>query len=104
MINQAICIDELVNHMLCPMQCCLNGVQINEVPKFLAETPSWRTHAIESVDPFDAAHPLIIPLKLSSVTSYFDVYSSSITEYENDDIPKIHLTADEPPWDQSTNE
>ena len=40
MMNQAICIDGLVNHLLCPMQCYLNGVQINEVPKFLAETPS----------------------------------------------------------------
>ena len=40
MINQAICIDSLVNCLLCPMQCHLNGVQINEVPKFLTGTPS----------------------------------------------------------------
>ena len=79
------------------MQCHLNGVQINEVPKFLAESPSKTTHAIELVDPFNASHPLIIP-------SYFDVYSPSITEYENDNIPMIHLSAEEPPWDPSTNE
>ena len=41
------------------MQCCLNGVQISEVPKFLAENLSETTHAIELVDPFDAAHLLI---------------------------------------------
>jgi len=54
MIDEAIHIDGLVNHLLCPMQCLLNGVHISEVPKFLAETPSETTHAIELVDPFEA--------------------------------------------------
>ena len=102
MINQAVCIDGLVNHLWCPMQCYLNGVHISEVPMFLAETTSETTHAIELVDPFDAAHWLIIWLQLSSVTSYFDVYSPSITEYENEDFPKTQLTADKPPWDPPT--
>ena len=87
-----------------PMQCRLNGVHISEVPKFLAETPSETTHAIELVNPFNATHPLIILLQPSGVTSYFDVYSSSITEYENEDIPKIHVTVEEPPLDPSTSE
>ena len=30
MIKGAICIDGLVNHFLCPMQCSLNGVQISK--------------------------------------------------------------------------
>ena len=38
------------------------------------------------------------------MTSYFDVHSLGIAEYENEDIPKIHLTDEEPPWDPSTNE
>ena len=80
------------------MQCHLNGVHVSEVPKFLAESPSETIHAIELVDPFDAAHPLIIPLQLSGVTSYFDWYSLSVREYENED------TAEEPPWDPSTRE
>ena len=29
MINHAICIDGLESHLLCPMQCCLNGVHIS---------------------------------------------------------------------------
>ena len=86
------------------MQCCLNGVHINEVPKFLGETPKDTTHAIKLVDHFDTAHLLVIPLQLSSVTSYFDVYSTCIAEYENEDIAKIHLTAEEPSWDPSTSE
>ena len=32
------------------------------------------------------------------------MYPPSEAEYENEDIPKIHLTAEEPPWDPSTNE
>ena len=99
-INQAICINGLVNHL----QCCLNDVQIGEVPKFLAENPSETTHATELVNPFTAAHPLIVPLKLSRVTSYFDVYYPSVVEYENDDIPKMLLTAEEPPRDLKTSE
>ena len=68
MINQAIHIDQLVHHLLCNMQCHLNGVHISEVPKFLAETPSERTHAEELVNSFNAAHPLIIQLQLSGIT------------------------------------
>ena len=56
------------------MQCCLNVLHISEVPKFLAETPNETTHAIELVNPFNAAHLLIILLQLSGVTSYFDVF------------------------------
>ena len=104
MINQTIHIDGLINHLLCPMQHRLNGVHICEVPKFLSESPSDRTHAIELVNPFNATFPLIIPLQLSGVTSYFDVYSPSIADDENEDIPKIYLTAEELPWDPSTIE
>ena len=47
---------------------------------------------------------LIILLKLNYVTSYFNVYSLTIADYKNEDIPKIHFTAEEPIWDPSTNE
>ena len=86
------------------MQCHLNGVWINEVPSSLAETPSETTHAIELVNHFDATHLLIILPNLIGITIYFDVYSPSITEYEDEENTKIHLTANEPPWDPSTSE
>ena len=57
--NIAICIDGLVNHLIFPMQCCLNRVHISEVPKFLAKTHNETMHVIELVEPFDAAHPLL---------------------------------------------
>ena len=92
----------LSKHLLCPMQCHLNGVPISEVPS------SWLiaqvTHAIIVIDPLDVAHLLITTLQLYGVTSYFNVHSSNIAEYENEEIPEIHLTEDELPWDPSTNE
>ena len=87
MIMQAICINSLENHLLCPMQCCWNGVHISEFPMFFAESPSVSTHAIELVNPFNPAHLLIILLQLSRATSYFDLYSPSIAKCENEDIP-----------------
>ena len=73
LINQAIEMKGLNNHLLCLMQCCMNGVLINEVPKFLAPIPSETKHAIQLKNPFDATHPTIIPLKLNRVTSYFTI-------------------------------
>ena len=36
------------NHqLLCPMQCCMNDVLINEVPKILAPLPSETMHTIK---------------------------------------------------------
>ena len=64
-------------------------VHFSEVPKFLAESSSMNTLA--------AAHLLIILLHVSWVSSYFDVYFQSISEYENEEISKIHITAEEPP-------
>ena len=72
-INQAIEMKGLNHHLLCPMQCCMNGVLIDEVPTFLAPVPSETMHAIQIENPFDATHPIIIPLKLSRVTVYFEV-------------------------------
>ena len=63
----------LDHHLLCLMQCCMNCVLIYEVPKFLAPNPSETTHAIQLVNPFDATHPIINPLKLNGVTSYCEV-------------------------------
>ena len=104
MKNQAIHINGLENHLLCLMQFHLNGLHISEVSKFSTESPSVTTHALELTDLFNAVHPLIIPLQLSQAISYFDVYSISIAEYENEDILKIHLIDKEPPWDPSTKE
>ena len=39
-INQALYIPNLEHNLLCPMQCRMNGVLVNDVPKFLKDKPS----------------------------------------------------------------
>ena len=70
----------------------------------LADSPSMTTIGIQLIHSFHPAHPLIIQLQFSSLTIYFDMYSSSIAEYENKDIPKICLISEEFPWDPSIEE
>ena len=71
-VNQAIEVPHLQNHLLCPMQCRMNGVKTNKLPKFLAETPDKTTHAVQVVDPLSES-PLYIPMPLFGITSYFPV-------------------------------
>ena len=65
-----------------------------KVPKFFTDIPSVTTYVIQWLNLFNAALPLIILLHFSMVTSYFDVYSLSIADYENKDNPKINLIAE----------
>ncbi len=43
-INQAIHILHLDHHLLCPMQCRVNDVTIDKMPKFLVLDPRLRMH------------------------------------------------------------
>jgi hypothetical protein len=59
-INQAIHIPHLDHHLLCPMQCRVNDVIVNNLPKFLAADPTNQTHALTLTDPdcsFATGHP-----------------------------------------------
>ena len=58
-------------------------------------------HAIQLENPFDATHPINIPLKLNRVTSYFEVRTPTQEEYEDQNILKIELMAEIPPWNLS---
>ena len=78
-INQAIEIPYLDNHLLCIFQCRMGGVAINDVPKFQALNPSLHTHAIR-VNNDDDSHILLIPLLLRGVTSYFNVRKPTTAE------------------------
>ncbi len=102
LINQAIMIPSIKNILLCPMQCCLNGVTVNDVPKFLLKNPMVDDHAVIIPSDVDDS-PLRISLKLQGVTSYFPVQAATLSEYESDVIPKFHLTTDAPVWDPSTS-
>ena len=98
-INQALHIPEMEHCLLCPMQCRVNGVLINEVPKYLSPDPTDSTHSITIPQQDDAAQPLIIPLRLEGVVSYFDFSLPDAADLEDVSIPHLELTAEGPEWD-----
>ena len=102
MINQEIQISSLVKHLLYPIQCYLNGLQISETTKFLADIPSVPIHGMQLLDPLMLPTCLLLfLLQLQGVSRYFDVYFQNIPEYEDDEIPKIYLIVEEHHCDPS---
>ena len=83
------------------MQSRIADVEINELPKFLAKNPDERTHAVVVDDPV-SNEPLIIPLEIKGVTSFFPTRKPTRQEYEEDSIPKINMTSELPDWEPST--
>jgi hypothetical protein len=75
-VNQAIHIPHLDHHLLCPMQCRVNDVIVNETPKFLAQDLTEHTHALTIQDPHDPVQTVILPLALQGVTSLLNVLMS----------------------------
>jgi hypothetical protein len=98
MINQAIYVPEVDHCLLCPMQFRINGVEINEVPRFLTQYPTTLTHSIRIADPTDPVHPYIILLQLEGVVSYFEFSLPLSAEFEDPESPHLELTAKSPAW------
>ena len=76
-INQAIQIPHLYHHLLCLIQCLVNGVTINDTPKFLTNEPTPQAHyiVINIKDPDAENYNLILPLGLKGVTSYLLIHT-----------------------------
>ena len=78
-----------------PMLCHLNGVHISEVSKFLAESPSVTTHAIQLTDTIETAHLPILPLQLSRVISYFEQYMRMKNSKDSPHYRRISISINE---------
>ncbi len=102
-INQAIHIPHLDHHLLCPMQCRVNDVAINNLPKFLVANPTDQTHALTINDPNNPLQPVILPITLRGVTSLLNVRTVTINEFNSQDYPRLHLTSETLTWDPMTN-
>ena len=61
-INWAIHIPHLDHHLLCPMQCHVNDVTVNNMPKFLASDPTDQMHALNLSDPGCPSQTVTLPL------------------------------------------
>jgi len=99
MINQDIYVTEVEHCLLCPMQCQINGVEINEVPKFLTTNPTTLSHSIMIADPTNDVHPYTIPLQLEGIVSYFEYSLPTSAEFEDNDILHLEIRAVPPAWD-----
>jgi len=99
--HQAIYCRQMDNHLICPMQCRVNGVVINDMPKMCVPNQDNSTHSIAVADPLDQDATLHIPLILKGVTSCFCVRRPTTIEFEDEDIPKLDMTYEPPEWDPS---
>ncbi len=102
-INQAIHIPHFDHHLLCPMQCRVNGVIVNNLPKCLAAYPTDQTHALTLTNPDNPLQPVILPLTQRGVTSVLNVRSVTINEFNSHDYLRLHLTSETLTWDPTTD-
>jgi hypothetical protein len=102
-INQAIHIPHLDHHLLCPMQCRVNDVTVNNLPKFLAADPTEQTHALTLTNPNNPLHLVILPLTLRGVMLLLNVRSVTIDEFNSHDYLRLHLTSEILTWDPTTD-
>ena len=101
-INQAIHIPHLDHHLLCPMQCRVNDVTVDETPKFLAPRLTEQTHALTVPDPDNPAQTISLPIMIRGVTSFLNVRNVPSEEFYKNETDCIHLTSETLTWDPHT--
>jgi hypothetical protein len=85
------------------MQCRVNDVIVNNLPKFLAANPTDQTHALTITDPNNPLQPVILPSTLRGVTLLLNVRTVTINEFNIQDYPRLHLTSETLTWEPTTN-
>ena len=101
-VNQAIHIPHLDHHLLCPMQCRVNDVTVDNTPKFLACNPTDKTHALTLEDPNHPAQTVTLPLALQEVTLLLNVRAPTLDEWNSDAFTRLSLTSESLTWDPTT--
>ncbi len=97
----AIHMPKLDHHLLCPMQCHINDVTVNDVPKFLTCFPTDNMHALIMQNQDNDLTNLPFPLHLQGVTSYLLVGEPTAAKWETGDIVWINMMAENLNWDQN---
>jgi hypothetical protein len=101
-INQAIHIPQLDQHLLYPMQCQVNDVIVNDMPKFLMPDPTDHTHAWIINDPFYPAQTVILSLALQDVTSLLNMRTPTLDKWNSGAFIRPHSTSETLTWDPTT--
>ena len=84
------------------MQCQVNGVIVNDMPKFLTSDPTDHMHALTINDPSHPTQMVILPLALQGVTSLLNVRGIMLDKWNSDAFKGLHLTSDTLTWDPMT--
>ena len=103
-IHQAIHIPHLDHHLLCPMQCRVNDVTVNDLPKFLATDPTENTHALTLPDPDFPTRTITLPLKLRGVISSLNVWKPTSDQWNSENYKRLILTSETLTWDPLTTD
>ncbi|KAL7475689.1 hypothetical protein ACHAW6_001600 [Cyclotella cf. meneghiniana] len=99
LINQTVLVLEVDHCLCCPMQCRIDGVKINEMPRFLTSHFTTSSHSIMIANSMDDAHQFTIPIQLEGVVSYFEYTLPTSAVYQDEDIPHLELTTESPAWE-----
>ena len=104
--HQALYLEKMDKHLLCPAQMRANQVTVNEVPLLYlpVEDRSLYSHSILTNPPHPELH---IPMLLQGTTSYFPVRKPTFEEVQTDrDCIHVHMTSDQAwdPYDKSVDQ
>ena len=76
----------------------MNVVEVNDTPEFLLIQKTDTSHTIV-VNDTDGETPMIVPLSINGVKTYFPCWKLTRSKFEDGDVPRIDFTAEEPDWD-----
>jgi hypothetical protein len=85
------------------MQCRVNDVTVDKMPKFLAPQLTDQTHALTLTYPEDPLLLVILPLELMGVISLLYVRNVDSDDFHSGRYPRLHLTSETLTWDPQTN-
>ena len=96
-INNALYIAEMEHNLLPPIMMRLNGIMVDECPKFLSPNPTVDSHSI-----FFPTEKVRFPLELNGTTSFIPTRRpkglQEVNQYNN-----LTLTSEHPDWDPSSH-
>ena len=98
-VHQAVHMPDLNHHLLCPLQCNVNGVKGNDCPRNSCVDPADTTNSIMASNKNGDEAILLFALRV--VTSVMNVLPFSNTEYDEQEFTMIKLTPKELTWDPS---
>jgi hypothetical protein len=91
LVHHALHFPEMDHNLIPPFQMRVNGVVINECPKFLSPQPTDETYSL-----FFPSDDIRLPLSIIGSTSFLHTRKPTRYEYENEQ--QLELSGEAPEW------